>query len=91
MSNIHPIKKSEGIGVEGAMGRADEQSTVRVRKELQEKLRMICAIESMQGERVTMLSLVDRVLEEFVTQFETVYGRRLVPAPKDIPTRKESD
>ena len=61
-----------------AMARGDEQSTMRVRREVQEKLKIIAAMESLENaENVSVFSLADRVLTAYIRDYESILGRPL--------------
>lgn len=61
-----------------AMSRGDEQSTMRVRREVQEKLKVIAAMESLENaETVSVFSLADRVLTNYIRDYESILGRPL--------------
>jgi hypothetical protein len=52
----------------------EEQTTIRVRKDLQELLRVIAALEGR-----TMFAITDAVLSDYVQQYELASGRSLLP------------
>lgn len=52
----------------------EEQTTIRVRKQLQELLRVVAALEGK-----TIFSITDSVLTDYVKQYESMSGRPLLP------------
>ena len=78
-SKVQPIKTiTVETGSGGAMSRADEQSTMRVRKDLLDKLGVIAALETAQsGEKVTVLSVGERIIANYIERYESALGRPL--------------
>lgn len=78
---VQPIKTTAVVpGSGGAMSRADEQSTMRVRKDLLDKLGVIAALETAQmGEKVTVYSIGERIIANYIERYESALGRPLTP------------
>jgi hypothetical protein len=78
-SRVRVMEPSKG----DALARGDEQSTMRIRREIQEKLKLIAALESLQGtEQITLFSLTDRIMSEYIRKYESILGRPLASLMK---------
>lgn len=55
----------------------EEQTTVRVSKQVQEKLKLISAIDGR-----TQFDIVDGVLRDYIRRFEQAIGRPLAPSSR---------
>jgi hypothetical protein len=61
---------------------AEDQTTIRVRKEAQEELRIVAALEGR-----TIFAITDALLTEYLRRYETAIGRPLLPqGRKKTPT-----
>lgn len=68
------VKSVRNLQVNDASVPTEEQTTMRVRKDLQELLRVIAALEGK-----TIFSVTDSVLTDYVKRYEAMSGRPLLP------------
>lgn len=71
---MRAVKTSPPVAVSDASVPTEEQTTIRIRKELQELLRVIAALEGK-----TIFSVSDTVLTDYVKRYEQASGRPLLP------------
>ncbi|GGA81818.1 hypothetical protein GCM10011521_20210 [Arenimonas soli] len=71
---MREAKSNARLGIVDSSVPTEDQTTIRVRKELQELLRVIAALEGK-----TIFSVTDTVLTEYVRRYEATSGRPLLP------------
>jgi hypothetical protein len=67
-------QRMSGLKVVESNVPTEEQTTIRVRKDVQELLRIIAALEGK-----TIFSVTDKVLGDFIRRYEAASGRPLQP------------
>lgn len=75
---MRETSRTSGLKVVDSNVPVEEQTTIRVRKEVQELLRIIAALEGK-----TIFSVTDTVLGDYIRRYEAASGRPL--QPRKIP------
>lgn len=77
-----PTQASESVSVDTAVIPVEEQTTLRVSKELHEKLSLISAFEDR-----TIISITQAVLGDYCRRYESATGRSLTRSKSKAPLK----